>query len=71
MGQYMKSNAKLLAMHDYVLDLEKTMKELRDARVMINSSKMSADAKRDALMRVNHAEQAITKNIQQIKNIAQ
>lgn len=62
-GKFMQENMKMLATKDYILDLEKTMKEFRQAQVMIRSSKMDADAKRDALLRINQAQNAITANI--------
>jgi len=57
----------MLATKDYILDLEKTMKEFRQAQVMIRSSKMDADAKREALLRINQAQNALTANINMIK----
>ena len=62
-GKFMQENMKMLATKDYILDLEKTMKEFRQAQVMIRSSKMDADAKREALLRINQAQNAITANI--------
>ena len=66
-NKFMKENIKMLATKDYVLDLEKTMKEFRQAQVMIRSSRMDADAKRDALLRINQAQNALTANINIIK----
>lgn len=66
-NKFMKENIKILATKDYVLDLEKTMKEFRQAQVMIRSSRMDADAKRDALLRINQAQNALTANINMIK----
>jgi len=66
-NKFMKENIKMLATKDYVLDLEKTMKEFRQAQVMIRSSRMDADAKRDALLRINQAQNALTANINMIK----
>jgi hypothetical protein len=43
------------------------MKEFRQAQVMIRSSKMDADAKREALLRINQAQNALTANINMIK----
>jgi hypothetical protein len=62
-GQFMRDNIKMLANKDYILDLEKTMKEFRQMQVMIRSSRMDADAKREALLRINQAQNAITANI--------
>jgi len=67
-NKFMKENIKMLATKDYILDLEKTMKEFRQAQVMIRSSKMDADAKRDALLRINQAQNALTANINFLKS---
>ena len=66
-NKFMRDNIRMLANKDYILDLEKTMKEFRQAQVMIRSSKMDADAKRDALLRINQAQNAITANINMLK----
>lgn len=69
MGPYMRENMRLLAARDYVLDMEKTLKELREQKNLIRISKMSAEQKRDALIAVNNIENALTKNIQDIKKM--
>jgi hypothetical protein len=66
-GKFMQENMKLLANKDYILDLEKTMKEFRQAQVMIRSSRMDADAKREALLRINQVQNALTANINMIR----
>jgi len=66
-GEFLRDNMKMLASKDYILDMEKTMKEFRQMQVMIRSSNMSADAKRDALLRINQAQNALTANIQTLK----
>ena len=66
-GEFMRDNIKMLASKDYILDMEKTMKEFRQMQVMIRSSKMDADAKRDALLRINQAQNALTANINTLK----
>jgi hypothetical protein len=67
-NKFMKENIKMLATKDYILDLEKTMKEFRQAQVMIRSSRMDADSKRDALLRINQAQNALTANINFLKS---
>jgi hypothetical protein len=62
-NKYMQDNIRMLANKDYILDLEKTMKEVRQMQVLIRSSKMDADAKREALLRINQAQNALTANI--------
>jgi hypothetical protein len=66
-NKYMQDNIRMLANKDYILDLEKTMKEFRQMQVLIRSSKMDADAKREALLRINQAQNALTANINMIK----
>ena len=66
-GKFMQENIKMIANKDYILDLEKTMKEFRQMQVMIRSSRMDADAKREALLRINQAQNALTANINTIK----
>ncbi len=66
-NQYMRDNIRMLANKDYILDLEKTMKEFRQMQVLIRSSKMDADAKREALLRINQAQNAITANINTLR----
>jgi hypothetical protein len=66
-GEFMRDNIKLLASKEFILDMEKTMKEFRQMHVMIRSSRMDADAKRDALLRINQAQNALTANINTLK----
>jgi hypothetical protein len=66
-GPYYKDNIKLLATHDYMLSLEKSMKDFREMKLMIRSSKLSPDEKRDALLNITKAENKLTSNIQVIK----
>jgi hypothetical protein len=66
-GEFMRENVKLLASKEFILDMEKTMKEFRQMQVMIRSSQMDADAKRDALLRINQAQNALTANINTLK----
>jgi hypothetical protein len=66
-GEFMRENVRLLASKEFILDMEKTMKELRQMQVMIRSSRMDADAKRDALLRINQAQNALTANINTLR----
>ena len=70
-GKYMQENINVLATREYILDMEKTMKEFRDTRSVIQNSQMDADAKRDALKAINQAENQITANIKTIKKAIQ
>jgi hypothetical protein len=70
MGEYYKDNMNLLATKDYVSDLEKDMKQIREMKVMVRSSSMSGDEKRDALVSLNRMENQLTANIQDIRKFA-
>lgn len=66
-AKYLQDNIGVLAVKDYVRDIEKSMKELRDMRRMINSTSMSSDEKRDILVDLGRAENNLTANIQTVK----
>ena len=70
-GEYMQDYAGLLLTKDYVNSLEKSMKEFREMKTMIQSSSMSADDKRDALSAVIDAENSLTANIKDIRKAIQ
>jgi hypothetical protein len=70
-GEYMQDYAGLLLTKDYVNSLEKSMKEFREMKIMIQSSPMSADDKRDALSAVIDAENSLTANIKDIRKAIQ
>ena len=70
-GEYMQDYAGLLIARDYVNSLEKSMKEFREMKTMIQSSPMSADDKRDALSAVIDAENSLTANIKDIRKAIQ
>ena len=69
-GEYYKDNMSLIATKDYVSDLEKDMKEIREMKVMIRSSTISGDNKRDALVSLNRMENQLVSNIQEIRKFA-
>jgi hypothetical protein len=69
-GEYYKDNMNLLATKDYVSDLEKDMKEIREMKVMIRSSTISGDDKRDALVSLNRMENQLVSNIKEIRKFA-
>jgi hypothetical protein len=66
-GPYYKENIKVIATQEYLLDLEKTMKDLREMRMQIVANKADPDEKRDALANLNRVEAKLTANIQIIK----
>jgi hypothetical protein len=65
--KYLQENKGTFAFKDYIRDTERTMKQLRAARVAIRSSSISGDEKRDALLQINRAESQITAEIQKVK----
>ena len=66
-AKYLQDNIGVLAVKDYVRDIEKSMKELRDMRRTINSTSMAADEKRDILIDLGRAESNLTANIKEVK----
>jgi hypothetical protein len=68
-ADYLQKNIGVLAVKDYVRDIEKGMKELRDMRRFINSTKMDADEKRDIMTDIGRAEMNLTANIKEVKKV--
>ena len=66
---YVKKNAGVFAVKDYVLDLEKEMKELREMRRMVTSSDMDGEEKKNLLITLGRAENNLTANIQTVKKV--
>jgi len=66
---YIQENKGLLAFKDYIGDLEKSMKQFREMRKMVNSSPMSGKDKQEALTAIGQGEQNLTANIQTVKKI--
>jgi hypothetical protein len=64
---YLTKNQGTLAFKDYVQDIEKTLKDLREMKTSIRSSSMTGDEKRDSLLEISKMESAITSGIQEIK----
>jgi septation ring formation regulator EzrA len=67
---YLMDNMKMLASKDYILDLEKTMKEFREMKILIRSASMDADAKKEAILAIDQMENQLTSNIQYMKKLA-
>jgi len=67
--KYVQKNAGVLGVKDYVLDLEKEMKELREMRRTITSSSMDGEQKKNLLTTIGRAEQNLTSNIQTVKKV--
>lgn len=68
--KYLQDNAVMLASKDYLLDLEKTLKEFREMKVIIRSAEMDAKSKGEAVSTIEQMENALTGNIQYLKKIA-
>jgi len=61
--EYLKENGQVLGMKDYIRDLDKDMKSLRESRLAINISRMEPDQKRQSLDALRKAEIALTERI--------
>jgi len=72
LGAYMEKNAQMFGMRGYISSVEKQMKVMREAAVQIRSSDMSAEEKRDSLLAITQAQNAMTSSIRELKkSIAQ
>jgi len=72
LGAYMEKNAQLFGMRNYISSVEKQMKVMREAAIQIRSSDMSPEEKRDSLMAITQAQNAMTSSIRELKkSIAQ
>lgn len=67
--EYVKKNAGVFGVKDYVLDLEKEMKGLREMRRSVTSSSMDGEQKKNLLTTLGRAEQNLTANIQTVKKL--
>jgi len=66
--EYLNENGKLYGMRDYINSLEKDMKQIREARNLINASKdYSAEEKRERLDMLHDVEVKLTLNIKEVK----
>jgi hypothetical protein len=68
--KYLMNNMNVLAQRDYVLALDKSMKEFREMKTMIQYSAMSADVKRDLILDIQRMENQLTTNIQEVRKLA-
>ena len=69
-SKYLMNNMNVLAQKDYVLALDKSMKEFREMKTMIQYSNMSADVKRDLILDIQRMENQLTTNIQEVRKLA-
>lgn len=68
-ADFVEKNAGLLAVKSYVSNMEKSMKQLRDMRKVVQGAEMTADEKRDTITAIGQAENNMTQNIQTIKKL--
>jgi hypothetical protein len=68
MREYLEGKGKVYLLKDYVRSLENDMKQIREARRVINESKdKPADEKREYLDRLHDMEIQLTQNIRAIR----
>ena len=67
MGDYYEKNANLLGMRSYISVMESQMKIMREAAIQIRAADMSPEDKRDSLLAITQAQNAMTANIREIK----
>ena len=69
-GEYYSQNLGLFAVKDYILDMDKTLKEYRDMKNMIRTLPMAADQKRDSILAITRIENQLNANIELLKKQA-
>jgi len=67
--EFMEKNKGLLAIKPYVASIEKSMKQMRETRKMIQGAEMSGDEKRDILTAIGQAENNLSANTQTVKKM--
>ena len=70
-GEYVQENMKLLGARDYVLNMDKSLAELRAMKATIRLAKMSAEEKTKSITQINQMENQMTENIQALKKMFQ
>jgi Holliday junction resolvasome RuvABC DNA-binding subunit len=68
-GEFMQENMGLLATKDFVLDLEKSMKQYREMKNFVRASTMDAEGKKDIIANITELENNLASNIQEIKKM--
>ena len=68
--KFVSRNKGLYAVKDYVRDIEKSMKEMRQMRTTVQNLNISPDSKRDLLVNIGKRENNLVANIQTVKQIA-
>jgi hypothetical protein len=67
--EFMEKNKGLLAIKPYVANIEKSMKQMRETRKMIQGAEMSGDEKQDILTAIGQAENNLSANTQTVKKM--
>jgi len=68
-GEFMQENMGILATKDYVLDLEKSMKDFREMKTFVRASQMGAEEKKNIISNITELENNLASNIQEIKKM--
>jgi hypothetical protein len=68
-AKHLTEHKGLFATRDYVLNLEKDMKQLRELKTLVQTAPMSATDKRDTLVEIGRMENNLTANIKEVKKI--
>ena len=66
---YVQKNQGLFVTKDYVLDMEKSMKDFREMKTFVRASDMDADEKREITLDITTMENNMASNIQHIKKM--
>ena len=68
-ADYVQENQGLFLTKDYVLDMDKSMKDFREMKTFVRASDMDADEKRDITLNITTMENNMASNIQHIKKM--
>jgi len=68
-AKYFEENIGILANKNYVNSIEKQMKGYREMRAMVQAAEMTGDEKRDLLIDIGRAENALNENIKEVKKM--
>jgi hypothetical protein len=69
LAEYQQDNLSLLATKSYVKVLDKRMTELQGQKKLVQNSSMDAEGKRDALLAITRAQNAITSNTKTLRKM--
>jgi hypothetical protein len=69
LSEYQQDNLHLLATKSYVLTLNKRMTELQSQKKLIQNTQMDSEMKRDALLAITQAQNAITSNTKTLRKM--